>query len=174
MFLLYLLTRSTDVAAAGPVVILFGVPILSVGAVALAYHVSTVWLRREALGPRRRQRAVGAAVLLLANFPAAALCAHYGTRELSRYRIDVTNVSGATVDSFVITVDAVPHELGPIPPGKTVRASFFPQQDGNMTYAVRVGGTAAAGELIGYVTHGPLGGDWSFDVGPGGTVTPKL
>ena len=169
-FLAYLLTRDMTFAEWGFYMLPIGVVLFLVGALALAYHVMTFRRRHEPLGRRCRLKVGGAALLLLVNFPAAAFCVVFGTIEMHRYRVEVTNASNATVERFAVVVDGVPVEIGPIAPGQTARCSFFPRQDGAITYVSSTAGVPRSGELVSYADHGPVGFDAAYQIGPGGVV----
>ena len=166
----YLFTRHSGFAGLGFFTVPGGVLLFVLGCAALLYYISTVWRRGERLGQAGRRRSATAATILFLNFPTAALYWYVGIDAVSRHRFVITNASGTAVDSFVITADGKPVELGPIAAGAVVKFSFVPTADGTVTYAARVGGTVQAGELVGYVNRGPFGGEYDFTVGPDGNV----
>ena len=169
IFLAWFITRWTWLAAAGLITIYAGLVLFTVGTVCLGVYV--VRSLRSASGRSRdvALRAVGAATILLANFPAAAGIFWAALLIETQYRVAVTNNSPAAVDSFRVTGGGVDIDFGTIEPHATVTRRFHIQHDGQLVFRMVHMGRPTRGCIDGYVTNN-LGGDARVTIGPAGQV----
>ena len=167
----FLLWRATDwdlLMVVGVCVIWFGVAATLLGAVLLA--VGWRQALRAGLPPRRvHLRAVVTAVLLLANYPAAAALFDAAWRDRTAYVVRLRNDSASPWSDLVLEGGGVRREVGALAPGASIKVRMWFEADGNL--ALR--GTAAAGptttEVEGYVTRN-LGARATVVLQPDGRV----
>ncbi|MDB5298156.1 MAG: hypothetical protein JWO31_4139 [Phycisphaerales bacterium] len=164
-------------AMSGFLTIVAGVPIFLIGLLALIYYYFASTARRVELTDedwvRVRRKTLIPAALLVANFPVAFLYANAGTYLMSRHRVDVTNASGATVDSFITTVDGKQSEIGPIPAGGTVTFTIVaPDDDAEATadYSLRIGTISRQGTLSELLARDAPEHDHRVNIGPDGAM----
>ena len=119
---------------------------------------------------RRRDfsaRTILVGLLLVSNFPAAAIYALSAIGLMTQYVVQVINDSGSVVDSFVVDGPGVRVELGPIPAGKRKQCRAFFDGDGTLTFTAHQHQIRFGGEIEGYVTRN-VGGMATIRIKPGG------
>jgi hypothetical protein len=108
---------------------------------------------RTLLRPPRRVDVL-AAVVLIANFPAAAFCLYSAEEVRTRYTVEVFNETNGPISSFVLTGPGVSTDLGPIAAGQHVRWHLHFHGSGPLNFAAKQQ-TEFKGQLDGYVSS-----DW--------------
>jgi hypothetical protein len=122
---------------------------------------------------RKRRGEVLTAFLLIANFPAAALCVYSAQEVRTRYTVEVFNETNLPISSFVLIGPGVAIELGPIGPGEHAQRHLHFKGVGELGFAAKQR-TEFAGTIDGYVcdlpdhklihVRGPQ--SWSIEDGP--------
>ncbi|HEY2587125.1 MAG TPA: hypothetical protein VGI81_15365 [Tepidisphaeraceae bacterium] len=147
IFALWLLVGGKSLMLAGVLWIPIGCLLFVVSVVTL---IAYTWIQRKVDGRLSRgllKRVVLAALLLLANFPAAYGCLS-GASYLGDCRlVVVSNESDTLVDSFVIDEPGGSHELGPIAVHSTVSHRFRTSTRGSINYRVAQGHRITTGRI---------------------------
>jgi hypothetical protein len=166
IFLLWVPTRWSWLMPVGVLVLVCGLGLFVVGAIALL-HYCRLGLRAPEL-PRRfwRSAALGA-VLLLSNFPAAGTIVYAASALYSRYTVVVRNESRSPLEEVRVTGGGCEALFESIPPGEEEEQSFWVQRDGSLV--LHVAGMPPK-TIMGYVTNS-LGGHTTATVHPDGSVT---
>jgi hypothetical protein len=150
-------TRWPWLETAGLFLIAAGIILVTTGAAFLVRHVWREFRAARTLRPKNWFHAVMVGVLLLANFPAAAIFTLSAIHVVTRYTVRVLNESGSAIDRFVVTGPGVRVDLGPIAPGHKVEHHLGFSGDGSLDFTARQGQSDLRGVLEGYVAGG-LGG----------------
>lgn len=170
VFLLWLVLRWGWLMTAGAHIVCGGSVLFVVGAVVLAGF----WVRArrapEFPRPRLLRLTVAAALLLAANFPAAAGIIVAAMAVQTCYVAVIENRSPAVLNAVRITGGGCEVVFGHISPDTTRRRWFWIQRDGELTlHAVR-DGVPVEETVDGYVTGG-MGTRTVVTFGPDGTIS---
>lgn len=172
IFILWLITRWNWLMMAGIFTLYGGVAVVLAGVLALARFC---WLAfRTPSYPRRRlwlSTSVCASLLLL-NFPVAGGIAAAAISIETRYTVVVHSTLRQPLESVRVFGGGSDEYLGSIPPGSTVRQSFWIQNDGKLEFRARSGTTSHAKTIDGYVTNG-MGGHTIVTINPDGTISVR-
>ena len=172
IFILWLITRWDWLMMAGIFTLYGGVAIFVVGVLALARFC---WLAfRTPSFPRRRLwlSASVCAGLLLLNFPVAGGIAAAAISIETCYTVVVHNDLQQPLESVRVFGGGSDEYLGSIPPGGTVRESFWIQHDGELEFRALNGTTSYTKMIDGYVTNG-MGGHTIVTINPDGTISVR-
>jgi hypothetical protein len=155
IFVLWLATDYPVLQRLGLLTTMGGTLLVLVGATCLVLDTG----RSKPSDTRRRRtwKRAGAALLLVINFPVAAVMVGAAVAIETSVSITVINTGTTTLDSFVVNAPGVSHELGPILPARRRQARVRPTSDGSMDYKMTQNGTTSTGTLVEYVTSG-MGG----------------
>jgi hypothetical protein len=142
-----------------------GLVLFAVGSIAAVRHL---WISaRTDTRPVRRWLwpGVAACLVLVANFP---LCAYY-VWVSGRETVRVVNLTGATLDSFVVVdTRGRPWEMGPVPVGGRRSRGFDFSADGSVGFRAAFGGKPVEGMIESYWSGG-TGSEWTVTLNPDGT-----
>jgi hypothetical protein len=163
VFLLWLLTRSDVLVAAGLFTLFGGLALFAVGVLALA-RFCWLGLRMPEPPPRFWASTALAAVLLLSNFPAAGLILWKVADLESRYTVVVRNGTASTLEGLHVAGGGHAYAaFGPIPPGVSASRAFRIRHEGELDLhtdrgASRIDGYVTANDsATAFVTVGPDG-----------------
>jgi len=172
IFLAWVLSRADWLMAAGVVTIYVGMCSVAVGAGCLGFYLRRSW-RSQAV-PRRRLvwQTVAVLALFLVNFVAAGAAVLGAMVIESKYTVAVTNQSAEPFRSARIEGGGVAIELGVIAPGKTIKRSFWIEQDGELVLRAKQGTAELEATIDGYVTNS-LGGNKVVVLEADGTVNVR-
>ena len=170
VFLLWLVGRQDWLMVAGVFIIGTGGLLFVVGGVILtgfwalarrAPCFSRAWAHRMT---------VGAALLLLANFPVAAAFTAAAVRVIECYNVAIENGSGFALDAVHVSGGGCKVDFGRIAPGATRRRWFWIQREGELVLHATRGGVPVEEVVDGYVTGG-MGARKLVVIGPAGSVS---
>jgi hypothetical protein len=170
IFLLWLVTRWEWLMFAGVFTLYGGLAVFCIGALALARFC---WLAfRTPEQPRRRLwlSTLGCAALLLSNFPVAVGIVSSVLQIETRYTVTVRNGSPQPLSGVRVFGGGCEADFGTIPPGGSVRRSFWIQHDDQLEFRALSGATMHAETIDGYVTNS-LGGNTTVVLNPDATVS---
>jgi hypothetical protein len=109
-------------------------------------------------------------LLLLANFPLAALFALSAMDVATRYEVRVTNATGQTLRAIAFEAPGRRADLADLPPGGSLRRAFRPRGDGELVLRFSAADRPHEVVVFDYVTRNGQG--WAaVTVGPGPDVT---
>ena len=154
IFVAWALTGAQWLILAGLLTLKAGACSIIVGTVLLIIYVASSWQRPGI--SRRRLVGQGLAVLGLygVSVVVAAGAAIGGVMLISRYTVVVANQSHTPLQSVRIEGGGVGVDLGDVPPGGTVRESFWIEHDGELVLTGRHGPNDVTAIVDGYVTNG--------------------
>ena len=115
---------------------------------------------------------VGAALLLIANFPTAGGVVAAVMALQTCYVVVVENHSASALDAVRVTGGGCEAGFGRIAPGRTRRRWFWIQRTGELTLRATRDGTPVIRMVDGYVTGG-MGARTVATVEPDGTVSVR-
>jgi len=170
IFVAWLITRATWLEGAGVLTMVAGVGLVAAGTVFLAIYVVAAWRRRELSRRRIFVRAAGVLALYGANFVAADGAIMGAWLIQSRYTVTVVNRSNAPLQSGCIEGGGVVIHLEDVPPGETIRESFWIGTDGTLALSGRHGQADVEVIVDSYVTNG-AGGDKTVTLDGDGELT---
>jgi hypothetical protein len=154
---------------AGAIVLYGGIVLVLLGVLALACFCRLAF-RTPGLPRQRLWRAtLAGAGLLLLNVPVAGGLTAAAIALETRYTVVVRNDSPRPLETARVFGGGVDESLGAIPPGGTVRRSFWIRHDGALEFRALGGTTRHAGTIDGYVTRN-LGGVTTVTINPDGTM----
>ncbi len=170
IFLLWLVSRWEWLMVAGIFTLYGGVAVFCIGTFALARFC---WLAfRTPELPRRRLwlSTLGCATLLLSNFAVAGGIIYSAIRIESRYTVVVRNNSQQPLSGVRVFGGGCEADFGTIPPGGSVRRSFWSQKDDQLEFRAVTGATTHAETIDGYITGG-IGGHTTVILNPDATIS---
>ena len=170
IFVLWLITRWDWLMMAGIFTFYGGVAVFLVGVLALAHYC---WLAfRMPNIPRRRLwlSTLACAGLLLLNFPVAGGIAAAAIAIETCYTVVVHNASHQPLENVRVFGGGCDAHLGAIPPGSTVRQSFWIKHEGELEFRALGGTTSYEKTIDGYVTNS-MGGHTTVTINANGTIS---
>lgn len=170
IFLLWLVFRWEWLVNAGGVTIGIGSFLFVLGTIVLTgFSVQT---RRCPELPRRRVRrmTIGAALLLLANFPVAGGIVAASLAVVSCYTVVVENHSPSSLEAVSISGGGCKVDFGHLSPGGSRRRWFWVRHDGQLILRAASVDTIIKRTVDGYVTNG-LGAYRKITIEPGAVIS---
>jgi hypothetical protein len=158
-------TRWPWLETAGLFVIFAGLISVTFAAVLLVRHLYRDFRVSRSFRTTNWFQVMVVGAILLLNFPAATIFTVSAINLVTRYTIHVSNQSGTSIESFVVTGPGVLVELGPIASGQRVQHHLQFAGDGSLDFTARQGQSEFSDQLEGYVTGG-WGGDTTIRVLP--------
>lgn len=170
VFLLWLITGWRWLWGAGVMTIAGGVTFFFIGVIALAIYYSLAFDSR-ALTPRRlRSSTLFSVALLLSNFPAAAGFTVAAIAIDTVYTVVVHNASRHSLDAVTVVGGGSDKDFGAIPPGESVRRTFWIHHTGELEILIDFGGSKHTATVDGYVCS-DMGGYKEVTVNADDTIT---
>ena len=173
VFLLWLVLRWDWLMAAGAYIIGGGCVLFVVGVVVLLGFLVRARLSRWFPRPRLRRMTVAAALLLLANFPAAAGVLVAVGKVESCYSVVIENHSPAMLEAVRVSGGGCEIDFGRLAPGAARRRWFWVQRTGELTLRAVSDGSPVVRMIDGYVTGG-IGARTAVTVEPNGTISATI
>ena len=168
VFVIWLATRAPGLVIAGLMTIYAGLACFGIGILALARFRAKA--RSSSQPPaeiRRRTRL--ALILLLANFPVAAVLASSAHAIETRYEVSLKNRASVTLSDIRLRGGGVERSLGDLEPGGVAAVGFWIQHDGELRLEGRLGARRVEGVIDGYVT-GSVGARTKVTVHPDASI----
>lgn len=165
IFAAWLITSWQWLEYAGIITLYAGFGLFVVGAVALGV---CIYMARS-VSPRLHlgRRVALAAILLLSNFPVAGVIVEAAIALETRYTVVVHHASKQPLADVLVFGGGCSERIESIPPGATVRRSFYIQHDDELRLQCLRGGVQVSETIDGYVT-GSMGGHTTVTVGDNG------
>jgi hypothetical protein len=170
IFLLWLISRWEWLMLAGVFTLYGGVAVFCVGVFALARFCWSAFRTPELPRQRLWLSTLGCAALLLSNFPVAGGIIYGALRIETQYTVMVRNGSQHPLNGVRVFGGGCEADFGTIPPGGSVRRSFWIQHDDQLEFRAVSGATMHAETIDGYVTNS-LGGHTTVVLNPDATVS---